>query len=152
MGDINHDAEPIHFGNDSLSKLADPVMLRFFVPELGAWPRGIGNVIVATVRQRDVAGAKFVVTLEEREISTNGIPVFNADGSESKDFLPLYDATMGDIDQVFELLEAYLHNQTHPQDQSRQDTSSPTIPYFHPIRNADRPWLFRIRHHHSLDM
>ena len=31
-----------------------------------------------------------------------------ADGSKCDDFLPIYDVTMGDIDQVFELIEKYL--------------------------------------------
>lgn len=43
-----------------------------------------------------------------REPTQIVIQCFNANGSKCKHFLPLYDATMGDIDQVFELLEAYL--------------------------------------------
>ncbi len=43
-----------------------------------------------------------------REPTQIVIQCFNADGSKCKDFLPLYDATMENIDQVFELLEAYL--------------------------------------------
>ncbi|PID40445.1 MAG: hypothetical protein CR984_03125 [Proteobacteria bacterium] len=36
------------------------------------------------------------------------IQCLNADGRKTDGFLPIYDATMGDIDQAFELLEAYL--------------------------------------------
>lgn len=36
------------------------------------------------------------------------IQVINSDGTTSKKHLPLYDATMGDIDSAFELLERYL--------------------------------------------
>jgi hypothetical protein len=43
-----------------------------------------------------------------REPNQIVIQCFNADGSKSEDCLPIYDATMGDIDQAFELIEAYL--------------------------------------------
>jgi len=43
-----------------------------------------------------------------REPTQIVIQCFNTDGSKCKDFIPLYDATMGDIDQAFELIEAYL--------------------------------------------
>lgn len=43
-----------------------------------------------------------------REPTQIVIQCFNADGSQCADFLPIYDATMGDIDQVFELIESYL--------------------------------------------
>ena len=43
-----------------------------------------------------------------REPTQIVIQCFNADGSKCKDFLPLYDATTGKIDQVFELVESYL--------------------------------------------
>lgn len=43
-----------------------------------------------------------------REPNQIVIQCLNADGSKADDCLPIYDATMGDIDQTFELIEAYL--------------------------------------------
>ena len=43
-----------------------------------------------------------------REPTQIVIQCFNVDGSPCDDFLPIYDATMGDIDQVFVLIEQYL--------------------------------------------
>ena len=43
-----------------------------------------------------------------REPTQIVIQCFNVDGSPCDDFLPIYDATMGDIDQVFMLIERYL--------------------------------------------
>jgi hypothetical protein len=43
-----------------------------------------------------------------REPNQIVIQCLNANGSKADDFLPIYDATMGDIDQAFELIEAYL--------------------------------------------
>jgi hypothetical protein len=43
-----------------------------------------------------------------REPNQIVIQYLNTDGSKAKDCLPIYDATMGDIDQAFELIENYL--------------------------------------------
>ncbi len=60
-------------------------------------------------RGRRVAGLKRQgYHTDWREPTQIVIQFFNADGSKCDDFLPIYDATMGDIDQVFTLIEKYL--------------------------------------------
>jgi hypothetical protein len=67
------------------------------------------------LRERKAKGGRPPVSPKRRGYYTDWreptqivIQCFNADGSKCDDFLPIYDATMGDIDQVFELIEKYL--------------------------------------------
>jgi hypothetical protein len=62
-----------------------------------------------TKRGRRAAGLKRQgYHTDWREPTQIVIQFFNADGSKCDDVLPIYDATMGDIDQVFSLIEKYL--------------------------------------------
>jgi hypothetical protein len=62
-----------------------------------------------TKRGRRAAGLKRQgYHTDWREPTQIVIQFFKADGSKCDEFLPIYDATMGDIDQVFTLIEKYL--------------------------------------------
>lgn len=67
------------------------------------------------IRERKAKSGKPPVSPKRRGYHTDWreptqivIQCLNADGSPCKEFLPIYDATMGNIDQVFALIEQYL--------------------------------------------
>ncbi len=64
MRHVDHDAEPVHLGDDPLAELADPAVLRVLVAELRSGLSGVCDVVMPAVGERDVAGAQIVVLLE----------------------------------------------------------------------------------------
>ena len=79
MRDIHHDAQSVHLGDDLFPELADAVVLGRRVTQVHAGLGGVGDVVVAIVRQRHVAGAEFVVALQRGDVAADHVTVLDAD-------------------------------------------------------------------------
>ena len=75
--DINDQPDAVHFCNRLASQIGEPAMFRRSIAKRGFGPRGIGQIIMAIMRQRQINRAEFSPKPEPRQIAAHGIAIFN---------------------------------------------------------------------------
>ena len=74
MRDIHHDSQPVAFGNNFPSEFAQA-----FILWIAPVSRGIADIIIAGVTERNVADSSVIIFFYERKIFSDGITIFHPD-------------------------------------------------------------------------
>jgi len=77
MRDINDQADAIHLCNRLPTEIGKPAMLRRTIAKCRLGPRGIGQIIMPIMRQRQINRAQITPEFQPRQIAPHGIAVFN---------------------------------------------------------------------------
>ena len=82
MGDVNHDTDAVHAGDDPFAKGADAAVFGVaFVPVTRC--RRVADVVVAAVGERDVASPELVIIVHETQIAPDDEAVLDADDGDA---------------------------------------------------------------------
>ena len=75
--DINDQPDAVHLRNRLAPNIGKPAMFRRAITKRGFGPRGIGQIIMPVMRQRQINRAEVSPKLQPRQIAAHGIAVFN---------------------------------------------------------------------------
>ena len=74
VGNIDHDSDPVHFGDDEFAEGREPVPFPT-IPFAGV---GVRELIVAVVRQRQIPRATIIELFDSADVLADGIAILDA--------------------------------------------------------------------------